>query len=81
MITRAKLGLRVTRVIIRINKKEEEEKNIYIYGRKGHMDKVKFRGHTGYYKDKRDKKAKTPTKSKKLGARGPHENVKFKCDM
>ena len=57
MITRAKLGLRVTRVIIRINKKKKKK-----YGREGHMDKVKFKGHTGYYKDKRDKNAKTPTK-------------------
>ena len=57
MITTAKLGLRVTRVIIRKKKKKK-------YGREGHMDKVKFKGHTGYYKDKRDKKAKTPTKSK-----------------
>ena len=62
MITRAKLGLRVKRVIIRINKKKKKKKKKY--GREGHMDKVKFKGHTGYYKDKRDKKAKTPTKSK-----------------
>ena len=61
MITRAKLGLRVTRVIIRIKKKKKKKKK---HGREGHMDKVKFKCHTGYYKDKRDKKAKTPTKSK-----------------
>ena len=74
MITRAKLGLRVTRVIIRINNKKNMDA-------RATWTKLSLRVTRAIIKIKETKKRRPLYQIKKLGARGPHENVKFKCDM
>ena len=73
MITRAKLSLRATRVIIRIKNKNMDARATWT--------KLSLGVTRAIIKIKETKKRRPLYQIKKLGARGPHENVKFKCDM